>query len=92
MSGIPPMAGFMAKYLVFTAAIDNGYMWLALIGIVGSLIAVYYYFKVIIAMFGHESDEAPISITASQKFILVLCALGLIALSIFPNLVINQLG
>lgn len=92
MSGIPPLAGFMAKYMVFTAAIDNGYMWLALIGIAGSLIAVYYYFKVIIAMFGHESEEAPISISASQKIILVLCALGLIALSIFPNLVINQLS
>lgn len=92
MSGIPPLAGFMAKYMVFTAAISNGYMWLALVGIAGSLIAVYYYFKVIIAMFGHESEAEAISISFTQKLILTLCALALIALSIFPNLVINQLA
>ncbi len=92
MSGIPPLAGFMAKYMVFTAAISNGYLWLALVGIAGSLIAVYYYFKVIIAMFGHESEAEAISISFTQKLILTLCALALIALSIFPNLVINQLA
>jgi len=92
MSGIPPLAGFMAKYLVFTLAISNGYMWLAIIGIIGSLIAVYYYFKLIIAMYGHEGDETPIAISGLQKLLLVICAIALIALSIVPNLVINQLS
>jgi hypothetical protein len=43
-------------------------------------------------MFGHESEAEAISISFTQKLILTLCALALIALSIFPNLVINQLA
>ncbi len=92
MSGIPPLAGFFAKYLVFTSAIENGYLWLAIIGIVASLIAVYYYFKVIIAMYGHQSDLAKIEVSVLHKLVLIVCALALLLLVVFPNLVTGVLG
>lgn len=92
MSGIPPLAGFFAKYLVFTIAIENGYLWLAIIGILASLMAVYYYFKVIIAMYGSESDHAAIKLSALHKMVLVLCAMALLFLTVFPNLVIGVMA
>lgn len=92
MSGIPPMAGFIAKYLVFTAAIQNGYLWLAIIGIIASLIAVYYYFKLIIAMFGSDTAEAPITLSISQKSVLIFCALAILMLSFAPSFFINILS
>lgn len=92
MSGIPPLSGFFAKYLVFTAAVENGYMWLAVVGIIASLIAVYYYFKLIIAMFGQSSESAPIEVGVLQKMVLIVCAIALVALAIFPSTVIGIMG
>ncbi|MCC6817777.1 MAG: NADH-quinone oxidoreductase subunit N [Bacteroidia bacterium] len=92
MSGIPPLSGFFAKYLVFTAAVENGYLWLAVVGIIASLIAVYYYFKLITAMFGQSSDGNKIEVHVAHKFVLIICALALIFLSLFPNLIIGVLS
>jgi NADH-quinone oxidoreductase subunit N len=86
MSGIPPLSGFMAKYMVFTAAINNGYMWVAICGIAGSLMAVYYYFKIIMAMFADNIQETKgIEVPANLKFVLIVCSIALIALMLFPS-------
>ncbi|HEY1045917.1 MAG TPA: NADH-quinone oxidoreductase subunit N [Bacteroidia bacterium] len=89
MSGIPPLAGFMAKYMVFVAAVNNGYLWVAVVGIIASLIAVYYYFKVIIAMFGNESEYPAFKLNPVQTFVIFVTAIGMIALSIFPGAIIG---
>jgi NADH-quinone oxidoreductase subunit N len=85
MSGIPPLSGFMAKYMVFTAAIDNGFMWVAICGIVGSLMAVYYYFKIIIAMFAEVNESSEIKVPANLRFVLIVCSIALLALMLFPS-------
>lgn len=92
MSGIPPLAGFFAKYLVLTSAIENGYLWLAIIGIIASLIAVYYYFKVIIAMYGYTSERSKIELSFAHKLVLVVCAIALIMLVVFPNMITGILS
>lgn len=51
LSGMPPLAGFFAKFLVFRAAVMGGWTWLAVIGMITSAIAVYYYLRVIVAMY-----------------------------------------
>lgn len=92
MSGIPPLAGFIAKYLMFTAAAANGYIWLVVIGIIASLIAVYYYFKIIIVMFtGSEDVKDSIALPFSQRLLLVACSIGMILLAVFPDLVLTIL-
>src|SRR5258705_658281 len=70
LAGIPPLAGFFGKYLVFTLAISHGYVALTLIAVITSLIGVYYYFKPIIAMV--QSSGQPISVSKSQKILLFL--------------------
>ena len=57
MSGIPPLAGFFGKLFIFQAAIEGGYFYLAVIGVVTSVIAAYYYLRIIKVMFFDESVE-----------------------------------
>jgi NADH-quinone oxidoreductase subunit N len=54
LAGVPPTAGFMAKFYVFTAAYDGGLGWLALIGVLTSAIAVFFYLRVVLRMFMQE--------------------------------------
>lgn len=59
LAGIPPFAGFWGKYYLFYAAVEANMIWLAVTGIVLSLVGVYYYIKVIVLMWFQEStDEA----------------------------------
>ena len=51
LGGIPPTAGFMGKFWLFSAAIDANYVWLAVIGVLNSAISLYYYLRVVVFMF-----------------------------------------
>jgi NADH-quinone oxidoreductase subunit N len=57
IAGIPPFAGFFAKYLMLSSAIKGGYFWLSVFAIINSVVAFYYYFKVIIMMFSKSENE-----------------------------------
>jgi NADH-quinone oxidoreductase subunit N len=58
LSGVPPLAGFFGKFYVFKAAVDGGWTWLAVIGMLNSAISLYYYLRVTVAMyFEQPSDE-----------------------------------
>lgn len=85
MSGIPPLAGFMAKFLVFTAAIENGYLWVAICGIIASAIAVYYYFKLILSMFGGAPEYPVFTVPVYQKLVLIFCGAALLVLMLIPD-------
>jgi len=56
LTGIPPLAGFIGKYFLFAAAIEQGWLWLVIIAIAGSAVSVGYYFKPIIAMYFREDQ------------------------------------
>jgi NADH-quinone oxidoreductase subunit N len=58
LAGIPPLAGFFGKYYLFTSALQSEYVWLVLIAALGSLIGVYYYFRVIIKMYGKAHEPS----------------------------------
>jgi NADH-quinone oxidoreductase subunit N len=89
-AGIPPTGGFFAKYYVFSVALKNGYNWLVILAVVSSLISVFYYFRIISAMFVSEgtSIEAP-AMSGSQKFALIASSALVIILGIFPEFVIR---
>jgi NADH-quinone oxidoreductase subunit N len=55
--GIPPLAGFVGKVYLFGAAVRGGYIWLAVIGVLNSAVAAYYYLRVIVYMYMREPDE-----------------------------------
>lgn len=97
MAGIPPLAGFMAKYYIFANAISNGYIWLVVFAIAMSLVGVYYYFKIIIAMYFDELQSENIQASATlktdllQKLLIYICCFALLLLGILPNWVYNNL-
>ena len=65
LAGIPPTAGFFGKFYVFTSAIKQGLFWLAVWGVINSVISVYYYLRPIVNMY--MSDEEPSDIVPSKK-------------------------
>lgn len=82
LGGIPPTAGFVGKFLVFKAAVDAGYWWLALIGILNAFVALYYYLTVVKYMYLYPAEDetavVPVSrgawagLVVSLFFILIL--------------------
>ena len=58
LSGIPPTAGFVGKFYIFAACIEGGYAWLAVIAIINSIIAAYYYFKIVRVMYLVEAKDS----------------------------------
>jgi NADH-quinone oxidoreductase subunit N len=91
LAGIPPTAGFFAKYYIFTAAFYSGYTGLVIIAVIASLIGVYYYFRLIIAMYFKDStDEVPVD-QNNHQLLLILVAVAIIALGLFPDFIIRLL-
>ncbi|MBC7694596.1 MAG: NADH-quinone oxidoreductase subunit N [Burkholderiales bacterium] len=90
LAGIPVTAGFFAKYFVFSVLIGTSFKWLIILAISTSAVGVYYYFKVIIAMY-FKSEESPEEVTmeTSHVLLLALTALFTIALGLVPNYVIE---
>ena len=54
LGGIPPTAGFMGKFWLFGAAIEAGYVWLAVIGVLNSAVSLYYYIRIVVFMMAEE--------------------------------------
>jgi NADH-quinone oxidoreductase subunit N len=86
LAGMPGTAGFMGKFYVFSAAVKPGYVNLAILGVLTSVVSVYYYMRVPVAMYMNEArDEEPAEASTSELLVLALCALAVIYLGIFPN-------
>ncbi|RUM88766.1 MAG: NADH-quinone oxidoreductase subunit N [Thermodesulfatator sp.] len=87
MAGLPPTAGFIAKFYVFSAAIKEGYFLLAALGILTSVIGAYYYLRVIYMMYMKEEirDVVRGPIAGPTVIALVITALGVIYLGILPE-------
>jgi NADH-quinone oxidoreductase subunit N len=84
LGGIPPFAGFFVKLLVFGAAIQQGMLWLALVGILNSIIALYYYLTVLKVVYTYRSEEEarPMLSVPGWKVALVLCLVGIVTLGV----------
>ena len=84
LAGMPPFGGFIAKVLVFAAAIQNpALIWLAVVGILNSIVALYYYLNVLkyvylYRMEGQDEDKHPIALTRPYAVALIVLALGVI--------------
>ena len=58
LGGFPPMAGFIAKWYVFSAAVKAGYTWLAIIGVLTSVVSVFFYLRIVVMMYMTPTDDA----------------------------------
>jgi NADH-quinone oxidoreductase subunit N len=86
LTGIPPLAGFIAKYSVFVSALNSGWLWLVLVAILGSVVSIFYYFRPFINMWFKPADESSeILVLPSLKFVVVLASVLLLAITFFAN-------
>lgn len=92
LAGIPATAGFMAKFYMLSAAISNGQVfWLVIVGVLCAAISVYYYFRVIQAMYFREGEGQEIETTIGFRGTLVGMAALVVLFGIFPQWIISQL-
>lgn len=91
LGGFPPTSGFIAKWYVFTAAVDAGYYWLAIIGVLTSVVSVFFYLRIVVMMY-MTPTESPVRIPAIPKLAgaaLVVSAILIFYLGILPTLVLD---
>ncbi len=84
--GIPPLAGFVGKFYLFGAAVRAGFVWLAVLGVLNSAIAAYYYLRVIVTMYMQEPDEQSASVAPSFAggLALTIAVIGVVLLGLMP--------
>jgi len=88
--GMPPAAGFMAKFYIFSGAVQNGLLWLVLIAVLNSVISAYYYLRVVKVMwFGEPSSDERVPSSGALRLALAISCLGVLLLGVFPGLVLG---
>ncbi|BCS90750.1 MAG: NADH-quinone oxidoreductase subunit N [Candidatus Micrarchaeota archaeon] len=89
--GVPPLAGFYAKFLLFGGALDSGLLLLVIIAIINSFISVYYYLKIIINIFSSDKRLKALKLNIIDKGAIIAVAAIIIALGVFPNIIVGTI-
>jgi NADH-quinone oxidoreductase subunit N len=88
LAGIPLTAGFWGKFLVFSTVIDKGAVWLLVVAVLMSAVGIYYYFRVVIAMYFRDGGAiTPIRVAPFYRYVLIAATVLTIILGLLPNLV-----
>jgi NADH-quinone oxidoreductase subunit N len=87
LGGIPPTAGFMGKFWLFGAAIDAGYVWLAVVGVLNSAISLYYYVRIVVFMYlKREAIGSEPAMNTPLAIVLGVAVVATIVLGVYPRL------
>ena len=85
LAGIPPTAGFIGKYYLFSAAMKAGYAWLAVLAVLASAVSLFYYFRIAAAMFFAEDDGATLRSSYALTAAVLICAAGTLIVGVAPQ-------
>ncbi len=90
LAGLPPFGGFFGKYYVFISAIEADLTWLAIIGVLSSVISAYFYLRVIVYMYFREVQITWQSkYSFAENFVLSLSVLFILQMGIFPSTILD---
>ena len=91
LGGFPPTAGFIAKWYVFSAAVGSGYYGLAIIGVLSSVVSVFFYLRIVVMMYMTERDARPVpaAVPALAMAGLIISLVGVLYLGVLPTRVID---
>lgn len=91
LAGMPPTAGFIGKFYLFSGAVQNGYIWLAVIGVLNSAASVYYYLRIMVYMYMKEPAEEFewIQVTAPVTLALIIAVAGSLIPGIVPSVILQ---
>ena len=88
--GMPPAAGFMAKFYIFSGAVQHGLLWLVVIAVINSVISAYYYLRVVKVMWlGEPASEEKVPSSGALRLALSLSCLGVLLLGIIPGYIMK---
>ncbi|HEX3108527.1 MAG TPA: proton-conducting transporter membrane subunit, partial [Thermoanaerobaculia bacterium] len=94
LAGLPATGGFMSKFYVFKSAVDSGHTTVALIGILASIISVYYYLRVVYYLYMKEPEREPVE-TIGDVFsagALAISMIGILLIGIYPTPLFDMAG
>ncbi len=90
LGGFPPMAGFIGKWYIFSAAVQEGYYWLAVLGVLTSVISVFFYLRIVVMMYFTEgADAVRPRVSASARAGLALATVAVFYLGVLPTQVLD---
>lgn len=95
LSGLPPTAGFISKFYIFKTAIESGHTTVALIGILASIVSVYYYLRVVYYLYMKEPAEGYEVGTSGGVFALgalTIAVVGILAIGVYPSPLFQAAG
>jgi NADH-quinone oxidoreductase subunit N len=90
LGGIPPTAGFIGKYFLFAAAVQAGFGWLAIVAVLMSAVSMFYYLRLVVAMYLREGGEGQLVTGGSLKAVAVICLIITLVLGVIPTPLIDQ--
>ncbi len=92
LAGIPPFAGFFGKYYVFLAAVQTNLTWLAILGVLMSVVSLYYYLRLVMMMYFRDAEqEYAAGFSTSGVIVLCIVALAVIGIGIYPSSILSLL-
>lgn len=89
LAGIPLTAGFIGKFYMFNSALSQYQVWLVIIAVVNAIISIFYYFRVIIAMYFRTAERTEVVVPAYYTFVLGFSAITTIIIGVYPSLIAN---
>jgi NADH-quinone oxidoreductase subunit N len=90
LSGLPPFGGFFGKYYVFLSAVRADMTYLAVIGVISSVISAYFYLRVVVYMYFKSGEEkAELFSSAGDYFVITICVLFILQLGLTPGIVLD---
>ena len=90
LGGIPPTAGFIGKYFLFYAAVQSGFGWLAIIAVIMSAVSMFFYFRIVMAMYLRDGGRAEVENNRPLQFVAVISLVITLAFGIAPRYLIDQ--
>lgn len=91
LAGIPLTAGFIGKFLMFSSALSEYHIWLVLLAVINAAIGIFYYFRVIIAMYFNNAERRILTVPSYYKVVLAVSAIATIIFGIYPGILTDLL-
>jgi len=90
LGGIPPTAGFIGKYFLFYAAVGAGFGWLAVIAVLMSAVSMFFYLRIVMAMYLKDGQQAEVVTSGALKFVAAVCLAVTLLFGVMPRPLIDQ--
>ncbi|MBD3749827.1 MAG: NADH-quinone oxidoreductase subunit N [Sphingobacteriales bacterium] len=89
LAGIPLTAGFIGKFFMFSTALQQYHTWLIVLAIINAMMGIFYYFRVIVAMYSKDVEGKELTTPGYYQLVLSLSAAAIIILGVYPSLITN---